>query len=398
MDVDPGDQGRAMKKLCICIGALLALALAACGDARTVADAGGAGDGGVVKPDGDGAAGAPIVPCGEPDGTTVQTDGAYGCGACGTDSFYGVVCLGGVLACPGDAPPDYYVVDMDDYERMVGQCGYIKVYYYPGFMLMSPAIVETARDPASAIILWAVAGGWSSPSFKGIFQDPEAGEKAIKALVTVTDMTAGTAVEYEISRMPSDETLNLVPTPPLSAGRWYRITLYPGESQQYVNCHTYGRYGAAWLTAPVHTDFYTYSRPMVGGMFVAYKEGGKGYVEFDFTEWLVWADLDNGSHPKVFIDGAEATGCMSPFCGSMPGPNGVQALNLNLSPPPATFETIELRVPYSVKSVNGGTLEDGTAGNPHASIVDFWAVYTFKSSEMVVTDNGYVKRWSYSGE
>jgi hypothetical protein len=52
-----------------------------------------------LGPDGQGAAGAPLVPC-SGDPSVLLGDAAYVCGTCGSDAFYSVVCRDGFLACP----------------------------------------------------------------------------------------------------------------------------------------------------------------------------------------------------------------------------------------------------------------------------------------------------------
>ncbi|HEX7506471.1 MAG TPA: hypothetical protein VF550_06850, partial [Polyangia bacterium] len=227
------------------------------------------------------------------------------------------------------------------------------------------------------------------------------GEQVIGSLVTLTDMMVGAPVPYAIGDPARDpityaETVTLTPATLLLANRWYRVTIFPAEAQTLVKCHTLGRGLSGWLTAPQSTDFYTYSRPMVGQMFVADK-GGKGYIQFSFTEVLATADLAANPMAVVAVDGVAQTGCPMPYACSGNANNVASELRLDMQVVPQSFTEIALRIPHAIKSVNGGTILDGITGNPTVTIDGEWAVYTFKASDMVLTDNNMVKRWYYLG-
>ena len=377
---------------------ILAMAIAFAGCAGGTAT--GSGDASVVKPDGDGANGAPLVPCsGNPASAT--GDNRYACGTCGTDGFYPVVCSNGYLACPASAAPSMYVVDMNDYQQMTGQCAFVATYYYPGFGLSDPSALATARDPAMPLALGAIRSA-GAPSLAALLADRAQGENAIRSLVTITDMTNSAPVEYAIGDPVQSaaygETLALTPVSPLAANNWYRVTIYPAETQQFVKCHTYGRNAVGWLTVPETTDFYTYSRPMIGSMFIAYKDGAKGYLDFFFTEPLPVGEIDANPAAVVAVDAVALSGCISPY--SCSGSSAQQAfdLRLDLAEVPVSFTEITLRIPHAIKSVNGGTVLEGTGDNPHAAVDGDWAVYTFKAADMILTDNNMVKRWYYTGK
>jgi hypothetical protein len=387
----------------------VALAFIACGGMP----AAGSGDAGFVNPDGQGASGAPLVPC-SGSGAATSGGGRYACGTCGTDGFYPVVCKSGYLACPTsyvgsagttvEVPAGEYVVDMDDYENMTGQCAYVQTYYYPGFALADPPqALTTARDPALPLALRAVSSGHSAPTFGTLLQDRAQGENAIRSLVTLTDMTNSAPVAFTIGDPVRDnttyvETLALTPVTPLATNGWYRVTINPAETQQFVNCHTFGRISGVWLTAPETTDFYTYSRPMVEEMFVAYKDGSKGYLDFLFTEPLSVGELASYPMAAVAVDGAALSGCLTPYSCSGSSAQQVYDLRLDLQVVPTSFTEITLRIPHAIKSVNGGTILDGTTGNLHVAVDGDWAVYTFKAADMILTDNNAVERWYYAGE
>lgn len=356
-------------------------------------------DAGVVRPDGDGANGAPLVPCAGDSGVS---DSRYVCGSCRSDAYFPVVCTNGYLACPTSAAGvGMYVVDKYD----PGQCAYMATYYYPGFGLADPAqSLTTARDPALPLALRAMNLLGRPPyTFAALFQDRALGESAIRSLVTVTDMTNNAPVAYAIGN-PSksaagyDETLPLTPVSPLAANTWYRATIYPAETQQFVQCHTFSRSPSKQLTALETTDFYTYSRPMVGQMFVAYKNGTTGYLDFLFTEQLAAADLAANPAAVVFVDGVALSGCMMPYACSGISGQPAYDLRLDLAVVPTSFTEITLRVPHALKSVGGGTILDGTKDNPHVTIDGDFAVYTFKAADMVLTDSNLVKRWYYSAK
>jgi hypothetical protein len=388
----------------ICL--LSILACQACGGSSAPAgqgDGNTAVDSGVVKPDGNGASGAPLVPC-SGDAVATTGDHHYACGSCGPDAFYSVVCSSGYLSCPSSAGSSMYVVDMNDYENMTGQCSYIAPAYEPGFGIADPVqAITTVRDPGRPLALKATNPLGRPPyTFAAILQDRTLGEKAIRSLVTVTDMTSNTPIEYAIgnpvkSAADNAETLTLTPLNPLAANTWYRVTLYPAETQQFLKCHTYGRRSSE-LSVPEATDFYTYSRPTIGEMFVAYKDGTKGYLDFLFTEPLLLSDLGANPAAVVAVDGAVLSGCMMPYACSGSSAQQSYDLRLDLAVVPTSFSEIALRIPHAVKSVDGGTVLGGTKDNPFAVVDGDWAVYTFKASDMILTDNNRVKHWYYTGK
>ena len=372
-------------------------------DGGTLAEGGEAG----VDP---GAAAAPLVPCTDDPSALIWARDNYGCGTCGTDGFYPLVCLGGHLACASSysgtggatitVPSSMYVVNMADYQTRTGQCAFMASATYPSFGLTDPQALTTARDPALPLKLRSGVSIYSQ-GFGSIFTDRTVGEEVIRSLVVLTDMTGGAPVPYAIGDPARDpiayaETITLTPVTPLLASHWYRVTIFPAEVQTLVNCHTLGRGLSGWLTSPQNTDFYTYSRPMVGQMFVADK-GGKGYIQFSFTEVLTAADLASNPMAVVTVDGVAQTGCPTPYACSGDANNVASELRLDMQAVPQSFAEISLRIPHTIKSVNGGTILDGITGNPAVTIDGDWAVYTFKASDMVLTDNNMVKRWYYLG-
>jgi hypothetical protein len=72
-------------------------------------------------------------------------------------------------------------------------------------------------------------------------------------------------------------------------------------------------------------------------------------------------------------------------------------IRLDMTAVPQSFTQISLRIPHAIKSAGGGSILDGSAGNPNVVIDGDWAVYTVKAADMVVTDNNMVRRWSYVG-
>jgi hypothetical protein len=137
---------------------------------------------------------------------------------------------------------------------------------------------------------------------------------------------------------------------------------------------------------------------MIGSMFIAYKDGAKGYLDFFFTEPLPVGEIDANPAAVVAVDAVALSGCISPY--SCSGSSAQQAfdLRLDLAEVPVSFTEITLRIPHAIKSVNGGTVLEGTGDNPHATVDGDWAVYTFKAADMILTDNNMVKRWYYTGK
>ncbi|MBI5524914.1 MAG: hypothetical protein HY897_01125 [Deltaproteobacteria bacterium] len=374
--------------------------LAACGGRDVELREPGLIDGDVIKPDGDGPAGAPLVPCIGDENDIIQTED-YGCGYCGADGFYAVVCRNGYLGCAGYARPDAYIVDMADWSHMTGQCASIAVYFLPGFMLTDPWILETYRKPTSRIRLWAHSMVAKS-NFEWMNADRAAGEAAIRALVKVQDMTAGKEVVYDIGDPKpgydgSLSEIHLNPAAGFEGNRWYRVTLLPGDSQVFMDLHVFGsRSPLKWLDAPETTDFYTYSRPMIRDMRVRRDETGNRTVEFNLTEPLSWSDVGIDSRPVAVLDGVELKGCLHPLCYPAGIPDQFESMWAEL-PSEGSFHMIELRMPGNARSINGGALKDGAAENPHATVSGEWVVYSFNAEEMV-RDPDSDKTWYYSGE
>jgi hypothetical protein len=369
-------------------------------------------DVGIVKPDAQGAAGAPLVPC-SGDPSVLLWDAGYTCGTCGSDAYFAVVCRDGFLACPTSfvtstggvvtLPSGMYVMDRTDYAKASGQCASAAPAYAAAFALVDPVGLTTARDPALPIRLRELpSGGPSTLAFNSMFANRARGEEALRSLVTLTDMTNGTPVAYEIGEpvrdaMSSVATLVLTPVMPLAANAWYRVTLYPGETQTIVPCQTASGRTSRLLIAPETTDFYTGSRPMVADMFIPDKGGGKGYFQFDFTEPLVAADLAAYPMAVVAVDGVELSGCPMPYACAGGASSGPAAIRLDVTALPQSFTTVTLRIPHAIHSTSGGTILAGTANNPRATTNGDFAVYTFKAADMVLTDNNTVKRWFYAG-
>ena len=365
----------------------------------------------VVKPDGQGPTGAPLVSC-SGDSSVLLWDAGYVCGTCGNDAYFAVVCRDGFLACPTSfttstgevitVPAGVYVMGANDYQATTGQCAYVASAYLPEFSLADPYALTTNRDPALPLALREIPQGGPAPlAFSTLFANRAQGEAALRGLVTLTDMTKGVSVEYTIGDPLRDattglSTLALTPVPPLSANSWYRVTVSPGNTQSLVACLTLSPKTWTALTAPETTDFYTYSRPMVADMFIPDK-GGKGYLQFDFTEPLVAADLAANPMAVVAVDGVDLSGCLMPYACAGGASAGPDSLRLDVAVLPASFTAVTLRVPHAIKSTSGGSILDGTVGNPHATIVGDWAVYTFNAVDMVLTDNNSVKRWYHAG-
>jgi hypothetical protein len=357
------------------------------------------------------AGGAPAVPC-SGDPSTPVWDSTYRCGICESDMFYPLVCVDGHFACATSyvgnsgavitVPSGLYVVNLSDVMSRTGQCAYLAPMGYPGFVLENPSSLTSSRDPLLPLTLRAVsASSQVRPTFDWLRSDRTNAERAIRTLVTLTDMTKGAPVEYSIGEpvmnsSSETESVALQPTS-LVANNWYRVTVFPAETQQLIHCHTYTRDSSSWLTQPETTDFYTYSRPMVGTMAVVAKDGAKGYVTFNFTESLVAGDLAANPTATIAVDGVMLSGCPQPYAcsGSTSARTGV--IRLDLQTIPTAFTAITLRIPHAIKSVNGGTIRDGTLDNPHAKIDGDWAVYTFEAKDMVSADDGTTMRWNHVG-
>lgn len=83
--------------------------------------------------EGQGAAGAPQIPC-SGDSSEPFFTCAYVCSSCETDEIHPLVCRNGHMACPDTyvddegvtitVPVGMYVVGLDDYEAKSGQCAY----------------------------------------------------------------------------------------------------------------------------------------------------------------------------------------------------------------------------------------------------------------------------------
>jgi len=364
--------------------------------------------GGIMKPDAQGAAGAPLVPC-SGDPSVLVWDAGYVCGTCGNDAYYAVVCRDGFLSCPTSfvtdtgavvaVPPGLYVVDRS---TASGQCAYVASAYAPVFALSDPSGLTTARDPARPLLLREVPGGGPyALAFSTMFANRAQGEAALRSLVTLTDMTTNGPVDYDIGEAVRDTvglaTLALTPALPLTANAWYRVTVYPGETQQLVLCRTMSGKTSTLLTAPESTDFYTGSRPMVADMFVAAKSGGKGYLQFDFSEALVAADLAAYPMAVAAVDGVELAGCPLPYACAGGVSAGPAAIRLDVASVPQLHTAITLRIPHAIHGTGGGTILEGTAGNPSATVNGDFAIYTFEAADVVRTDNNSVDRWYYVG-
>ena len=99
----------------------------------------------------------------------------------------------------------------------------------------------------------------------------------------------------------------------------------------------------------------------------------------------------------IAVDGTALSGCLTPYACSGSSPAQTIDLRLDLDAVPTAFTEITLRLPLTARSTNGGTIRDGTVGNPHASIDGDWAVYTFEAVAMILTDSNLVRRWYYVG-
>jgi hypothetical protein len=271
----------------------------------------------------------------------------------------------------------------------------------------------TARDPASPVWLGSGLVGYPPITFATILEDRAVGESVVHSLVTMNEMPSGAPVGYTVGVPAQDpsrqlETLALTPATPFAADGWYRLTLYPGETQQIVNCRTHGNYpGSQWLTAPQAIDFYTYSRPMVAMVSMSRQPDGSGSLAFAFSEALLYGDLD--AHPEAImaIDGVALSGCVTPYAcsrGNMPPPGGWAAmvsyqLGITFTAAPASFTEITLALPLALRAEKGGSVLDGTLGNPQARVDGDWAVYSFNAVDMDTTasEGKWSSLWYYRG-
>jgi len=350
---------------------VLAGVLAACGEPRKDRPE----NSGVATPDG--APADTVVP--DPDGALVDVAGALPDAAVADSAM---------------AWPDGPTVRAAEAGAVTGP---------PMFLLADPSGLQTARDPALPLRLREQpSGGPAALAFKTMFADRALGEQALRGLVTLTDMTNNTHVAYEIGEPLRDvasglASLTLTPAAPLAANAWYRVTVYPGETQQLVACQTLSGRTSKLLTAPETTDFYTGSRPMVADLFIPDKGGGKGYFQLDFSEPLLAADLAGYPMATVAVDGVELPGCPAPYACAGGASSGPAAIRLDVTALPMSFTTVTLRIPHAIRSTGGGTILAGTAGNPHAAVDGDFAVYAFQAADMVLTDNNLVKRWFHVG-
>jgi hypothetical protein len=271
----------------------------------------------------------------------------------------------------------------------------------------------TARDPGLPVRLVSGATADSPMSFAGLLQDRTLGESVIRSLVTISEMPSGAPVDYAVGnpiRNPDHhlETLDLTPVTPFAATGWYRVTLYPGETQQLVSCRTLANFpGVHWLTVPQSTDFYTCSRPMVTMVSMARQAGGTGSLSFVFSEALLYGDLDANPEAIMTIDGVVLSGCVTPYAcsrGSLSPPGGWPSMRsyqlaITLTAAPASFTEITLAIPLALSAEKGGSVLDGTLGNPQAKVDGDWAVYSFKAVDMDTTasESGSKSLWYYRG-
>lgn len=330
------------------------------------------------------------------------------CGYCGSHSVFGLVaCSNGSLVCRDQDPADTagpQVIDVDEWQNHTGVCAFMAHSFIPGFLLSSPSALETNRDPTRPLTLRAkIVAMEVPPTFDALFKDPIAGAAAIHALVTLTDMQSGQPVDYAVGLPQSStttyvQTLNLTPAP-LASGGWYRVTVKPGDAQSFVPQVTFDPFGV--LKTPQLTDFYTSSRPMLARANVVSKAKGNvaGYVEFEFTEDLVAADLP--SQVTVLADGVPVSGCtvnLQPCQGIPINLALLKYVQLMLTTMPVGFKTLELRLPAAARSVHGGTLGDGAKGNPYATVVGTDVVYLLQASEMTVEDQGITQVWRFAAK
>jgi hypothetical protein len=275
-----------------------------------------------------------------------------------------------------------------------------------------PLSLVTARDPASPVRLGSGSTGYPPITFATLLEDRAIGESVVRSLVTMNEMPSGAPVDYTVGIPARDdrqlETLALTPVTPFAADSWYRLTLYPGETQQLVKCRTHGNYpGGQWLTAPQAIDFYTYSRPMVMMVSMSRQPGGSGSLSFAFSEALLYGDLDANPEAIMAIDGVVLSGCVTPYAcsrGSLTPPGGWAAmvsyqLAITFTAAPASFTEITLALPLALRAKKGGSVLDGTLGNPHARVDGDWAVYSFNAVDMDTTmsEGKWSSFWHYRG-
>jgi hypothetical protein len=383
-------------------------------DGRLTADA--AEDAADAKPTdgstpGDGQGEAGVSAACTDESPVPRTDDNFICSTCSSNSHWPVMCNQGRLQCATPwtgsngtvytVPSDQYLISWYDWMNMTGRCAEFLPTTYPGFALVQPGSTTTDFALGDGFVLKAKA---SSPRFMPSFDwfkaDRASGEQVIRSLVTITDMTKGASVAYTITAPIMDaswktETVTLRPTAPLVANTWYRVTVFPGDSQPQAKCHTFNRIGTALVTAPQTTDIYTYSRPMVAMVDLASSSAGTRKLRFGFSEKL----LGISAQPKaqVEIDGKYLSDCLTPYPCSGSTPAEFSAFEIDSTEIPYSFTEITLRVAHAMKSVKGGTILDGTSGNPHVKVDGQWAVYTFKAADMARPENGSGRVWYHGG-
>ena len=342
-----------------------------------------------------------------------RKDDNYTCGTCASDLMWPLVCSQGRLQCATSwtgsngtvytVPPDQYVMSISDWMNWTGQCAYLAPTTYPGFALVEPGSATTDFAVGDGLLLKAESSSaMVKPTFDWLKADRTSGEQIIRSLVTLTDMTKNVPVAYTIADPIMDavwrtETVALQPSAPLAANTWYRVTVFPGDSQPQAKCHTFNRLRTAWLTAPETTDIYTYSRPMVATITLASKSASTGKIIFAFTENLQGTDLSANPTAQVAVDGRTLSDCLNPYPCSGNTPTEFSTFEMVSAGIPSSFTEITLRVAHSMKAVKGGTILDGTAGNPNAKVDGAWAVYTFKAADMVVLPSGLEQVWYHGG-
>lgn len=357
----------------------------------------------VVKPVGDGAAGAPIVPC---DGSEPPTtwDGKYTCGTCGGDTLAPPKCQGGQLQCTSDR----YVLDMADWHALVGQCAYLKPLTFPRVALADPAgALQTNRDPETPLVLRAMPAGVGMvppmAKFASLLKDPVKGHQAIRALFVLTDLATGAVIDYDIGTpfaSPKDDRLEdlfLTPKTPLLTGKAYRVTVLPGESQSLLDCRTV-TLANHFLDAPTVHDFYTSSRPMLDRARVVDKGNGAGYLVFSFTEPLSGASLSALPAVQALVDGVPVA--MSPVLEGASPTDGVptEVASIRFDVLPAAFAELSLRVPGATTAIAGGTVLAGAQGHPNAKVEGEWVVYRFPLAQLGTGAYNVGLQWVYPGK